>query len=163
MKKVQIQPATPQERHVLANLMQLYLYDLSEYEEGSVDSRGLFRPDEYFDRYWTEAGRHPFLIRVDGRLAGFALVREVEPGTVSVAEFFILRGRRRVGVGAAAAIGLFDLFRGTWRVAEQERNLPAQLFWRRVIGQYTDGKFSEEWSKGEPCGPMQVFDNQAKE
>ncbi len=31
----------------------------------------------YLDHYWTEEGRHPFFIRVDGKLAGFALVREI--------------------------------------------------------------------------------------
>jgi hypothetical protein len=39
-------------------------------------------------------GRHAFLIRVEGRLAGLALVRTLEAGDVplhSVAEFFVRR------------------------------------------------------------------------
>ena len=48
---------------------------------------------------------------------------------------------------------------GAWKIAEIERNVPAQRVWRRVIGEYTDGRFSEEWSEAEPRGPMQVFSN----
>jgi predicted acetyltransferase len=56
--------------------MQLYLYDFSEMCGDDCDERGLFEY-EYLPRYWIEPERHPFLIRVDGKLAGFALVREM--------------------------------------------------------------------------------------
>ena len=58
------------------DLMQLYLYDICEYEAGALDERGLFGLGHYFDLYWIEAERHPFLIWADDQLVGFALVRE---------------------------------------------------------------------------------------
>ena len=150
-------PATD-ERDVLANLMQLYLHDMSEFDGVDVarDGRYAYR---YFERYWREPGRHPFIVRADGQIAGFALVRQHAPDVYQVAEFFILRKYRRRGVGARAARHLFDRFTGTWQVAEEDANRGAQAFWRRVIGEYTNGAFREERSHEPdgPDGPMQVF------
>lgn len=159
MSSIRIQRATSADRPTVLNLMQLYLYDMCEFEDGPLNAEGLFELDDYFDRYWVEPNRYPFVIWADDQLAGFARVREVAGGTFSVAEFFVRRGCRRNGVGAEAAVKLFDRFRGTWKVGELERNLPAQAFWRRVIGRYTSGRFSEEWSPSSPKGPMQVFSN----
>ena len=53
--------------------------------------------------YWSEPDRHPFLIKVDGRLAGLALVKRgsgVSDSQVvwDVGEFFIVRAYRRQGI-----------------------------------------------------------------
>ena len=57
---------------------------------------------------------------------------------------------------------IFDLFPGRWRVAEEEANTPAQMFWRKVISGYTSGGFKEirddEW-----VGPQQEFRTGRKE
>ena len=60
------------------------------------------------------------------------------------------------GVGRAVACQIFDRFPGQWRVAQDEGNLPAQAFWRRVISQYTGGRSEEVW---DPAwrGPIQAF------
>lgn len=161
--RVRVEPAGAEGRPVIANLMQLYLYDLSEYADGPVNADGLFDLGDHFELYWTEASRHPFLIFSDDQLVGFALVRETDEDVFSVTEFFVRRGCRGSGIGTTAARALFDLFRGTWNVAELENNTPAQRFWRRVISDYTDARFSEVWSDAEPRGPMQVFNNRAIE
>ena len=159
MPGIRIQPATSADRQTILNLMQLYVYDMGEFVNVRLHAEGLFELDDSIELYWVEPTRYPFVIWADDQLAGFALVRVVADGTFSVAEFFIRRGFRRSGVGAEAAVKLFDRFRGTWKVAQLERNAPAQAFWRRVIGQYTSGRFSEEWSPSSPKGPMQVFSN----
>jgi predicted acetyltransferase len=65
---------------------------------------------------------------------------------------------RKAGVGKAAANTVFNMFKGEWKVAEIEANFPAQKFWRKVIGEYTDGKF-EEVRENSWDGPIQVFTN----
>src|SRR5690606_11754215 len=122
----------------------------------------------YLDRYWTEPGRYPFLIRVDRKLAGFVLVRrgtyfpELQAASAElpymVAEFFILRKYRRRGVGAYAAREVFDRFPGRWEVAEMPENTAAQAFWRRVIGEYTGGRYEEFLMENDRWRwPVQVF------
>ena len=150
-----------EDKSVLRNLLQLYLYDFSEFDQlhNDVDAHGFFGYP-YFDQYWTEPARHPFLFQVEGKWAGFALVRQIneaDGSTVhSLAEFFILRKYRGSGFGRQAAFQIFDQFPGKWHVAQLESNRPAQAFWRKVIEDYTRGNYLEFQSEH---GPYQTFDS----
>jgi predicted acetyltransferase len=102
----------------------------------------------YVDHYWTEEKRHPYLVRVAGRPAGFVLIKLIvlddgSPATY-LSEFFIMKKYRGQGIGQTVACHLFDLYPGTWEVSEHAQNYPAQAFWRKVIGRYTGGRFKEE-------------------
>jgi predicted acetyltransferase len=131
------------DKAVLQHMLELYLHDLSEFEEElRLNQHGLFGY-RYLDHYWTEPGRYPLFIELTEQLAGFALVRRLPDSAYSVAEFFVLRYFRRTLVGSRAAMLLFDRFPGPWEVRQAPANLPAQAFWRRVIGEYTHGNFVE--------------------
>lgn len=159
--KLEILQPTIEQRNVLRNLLELYQYEFTEFEDEDVNEDGAYGY-KYLDYYWTVAGHFPFLIKVDGKLAGFALVREiasVESQTSSyykISEFFILKKYRKEGIGKQAACYLFDLFPGEWEVAELETNLPAQRFWRKVISIYTNNNYSET-RKENWHGPVQRF------
>jgi predicted acetyltransferase len=118
------------EKPLFARLMELYLHDFSRFTDADVDTSGRFGY-EYLDAYWIEPGRRPFLFRVHGRWAGFALVRAGVPH--DMAEFFVLRKYRRRGVGVAAACELFARFPGEWQVRQMRVNVDATAFWRRAI------------------------------
>jgi len=60
-----------------------------------------------------------------------------------MSEFFVLRQYQRQAVGQAAACEAFDQFRGLWEVRQLLQNTSAVAFWRKVIGAYTRGRFSE--------------------
>jgi predicted acetyltransferase len=105
--------ATEDDRPVLRRLVELYRYDFSEFDLADVDAHGEYGY-RYLDHYWTEPHRRAFLFRVDGRWAGFGLVRAEEPCDMS--EFFVLRKYRRQGIGRTAAVELFERFPGPWRV-----------------------------------------------
>lgn len=154
---VQIFEAAIEDKPVLRRLLELYLYDFSPFDGCDVDEHGTFGYP-YLDHYWTEAGRHPFFVRVDGKLAGLALVRQIDddPPCTEMAEFFIMRKYRGQGVGRQTATALFDRFPGRWRVGQETGNAPSQAFWRDVIGRYTNGQFEEIQAEGWD-GPMQTF------
>lgn len=154
-------PVPSAEKRVLRHLMQAYLHDLSEFTGEVPGTDGRFNLSQFFELYWVEETRYPFRLEVDGGTAGFALVREIEPGLRSIAEFFVLRSYRGSGVGRAAAFVLFDRFPGRWRVAQDAPNIPAQRFWRSVIGEYTAGDFVERVSRAQPAGPEQWFTTRA--
>jgi predicted acetyltransferase len=164
MNDIEVKPACFEDKSILRNLLQLYLYDFSEYDpiHNDVDNHGLFGYP-YFDHYWTEPTRHPFLFRVKDKWAGFALVRAVAKDNSStyhsLAEFCILRKYRGQGYGRLAAYKIFDRFPGKWHIAQIQNNLPAQAFWRTVIGEYSQGEYQEH--KGEE-GPYQLFGKQNK-
>jgi predicted acetyltransferase len=166
MGDIQIIPAEEKHRELMYGLMNLYLYDFSEYTGEDCSEKGTFTDGNLF-RYWIEPNRFPFLIVVNGKYAGFILVRDQHKSgedqvTHHVAEFFIMRKFRRMKIGQHAAWSIFDRFPGRWFVSEVEENLPAQAFWRRIIGEYTGGNFQdvrvEEWE-----GPVQLFESKKRE
>jgi predicted acetyltransferase len=146
-------------------MMELYQYDFSEFEGTDLDQHGCFGY-WYLDHYWVEKGRHPFIVCVDGKLAGFVLVNQHThiPGNEhSIAEFLILRKYRRRGIGKRVAFHIFDLFPGNWEVGQTESNTVAQQFWRSVVGQYTAVQFAETVLNTESWkGHVQYFDNTRK-
>jgi predicted acetyltransferase len=159
---ISLDPAAPEERAALANLMQLYVYDWSEL--GGLDVRADGRFADYpLDAYWRDDWRHPFLVRVDGKLAGFALVAARSrltgaAGVNDMAEFFVMRGYRRKGVGLSAASAAFDRFPGRWEIRQRDENVAATAFWRRVVARYTGGRYEEvRWADDAWTGPVQRF------
>lgn len=72
------------------------------------------------------------------------------------AEFFVMKKYRKKGVGQYVAVEIFNKFRGFWKVAQIESNLPAQIFWRKIIERYTNNNYQEiredDWE-----GPIQTF------
>jgi predicted acetyltransferase len=155
-------PATSAERPALENLMQLYIYDWSELRLLDVADDGRF-PAYPLDAYWQDGGRHPLLLRVDGHLAGFALVSEGSrltgaPAVFDMAEFFVMRRFRRKGVGRAAASEAFDRFKGPWEIRQHDENTAATAFWRRTIDRYTGGNYRDvRWNDRAWIGPVQTF------
>jgi predicted acetyltransferase len=150
-RTVEIELGTVQDKTVFRNLMQLYLHDFSEHSGRDPDPHGLFEYG-YLDYYWTPDGRAdgfmPFLVKVDGQLAGFVLKNRysnlgLDDTEHSIAEFFVMRKWRRTGVGRRAAFEVFDRFRGRWEVAQRRSNKDAQAFWRSVIEDYTSGDYEE--------------------
>ncbi|WP_157975603.1 GNAT family N-acetyltransferase [Brachybacterium sp. YJGR34] len=123
-------PASDADHDLLARLLQLYLHDLSPHTGDDVDERGAFHY-AWLEAYRQEAGRHAVLLRVEGRPAGFALIRSGE--VTQMAEFFVLGKYRGAGVGSRAAQELFAAFPGAWSVSQLATNTEATAFWRRTI------------------------------
>lgn len=157
-----VSPAAASDENVLRNLAQLYAYDFAAIMRWDIPDSGRF-PDAIVDGCFADDRRHPFLLRSDSRLAGFAVVdtRSRLSGDHAIrdmAEFFVARPLRRRGVGAAAARALFDRFGGRWEVRQTAENAPALTFWRAVIADYTAGAFTESFLDSPAWrGPMQSF------
>ena len=160
--QITLLPAAASDKPALANLMQLYYYDLSEVNGADVDEHGRF-DSTCLDVYWTQADYHPFLIQVDQRLCGFALVNRQSRlhhpfHGHSIADFLILRRYRRQGVGRTAAMLLFDRFPGAWEVSSGADNVPGHVFWRGVVDHYTGGHYAETWIQTANWrGPVESF------
>jgi len=163
--------ASENQKLVIVNLMQLYLYDFSEFAEigtvhGEVGSDGRFAYD-WLDNYWREDGRIPLIMQAGSRLVGFILVnrwsvldRQLDK---SVAEFFILRKYRRIGVGSRAAKLLFERWPGRWEVPVAGYNKPALCFWRKTIPAIVDATVEEYAGDGKRwVGTVLCFDNRER-
>lgn len=146
-------------------MLELYQHDLSDIWPQELDIHG-----EYgyaLDRYWQETNCFAFVARVNGRFAGFALV----DGAVKVGssgrwmdQFFVLKKYRRAGIGKAVAMRVFASLPGYWEVGQMPKNVRAQAFWRRVVGEYTHGSYQEQiLSSGSWQGVVQSFESIARE
>ncbi len=113
-----------------------------------LDDRGLWQPD-HLPSWLGEDQDLPLVIVADGCRVGFALVARapspwIAPGCDHrMSEFFVVRRERRHGIGALAAHAIFDAHPGRWEVSELVRNERAIRFWRRVIGEQTEGRYEE--------------------
>jgi predicted acetyltransferase len=124
------------DKAALWRMLQRYLAELSAFDRSQPADSAF--PYHHFNKYWQEAGRWPFWIISEGKIAGFALVRRTEDGTTEMAEFCIEPAFRHTAIGTAAARALFAHFPGRWQLSELKRNLPAIAFWRHVLRDYAD-------------------------
>ena len=174
--QIQILEASEADFPVVQNLVRFYVYDMAETMGWPCPEDGLYGGCDDLPEYWWPGSTpaeleaisqklaivipynqhferwpighrgHPFVIRVNGELAGFAMVKQMtggEPADYDMGEFFIVRKFRRRGVGARVATDLFARFPGTWEVRQMAAHRPAQAFWRQVIAGYTNNQYQE--------------------
>ncbi len=156
--QVELRTASIAEKPVLRNLVQFYLYEFSRYMPSlRLDANdGLYEGIPDLDEYWENPNRDPFLIRVDGELAGFALVvRGAGSEPHQIGEFFVSLKFAGKGVGTSAAKQIFEMFPGDWLIHEMWNNYQAQAFWRTVVHAYTNGNYEEYYD--ERRRPFQKF------
>lgn len=137
---IKVIPAQAEQQHVLANLLELYAHDFSEFIDLRLGPDGRFGYDR-LPLYWKELNRHPFLVLVNGGLAGFVFVQRGsqisgDENIWDMAEFFVVRGYRRLGVGMTAAQEVWKRFPGSWEVRVINRNQKATHFWARAIEEF---------------------------
>jgi predicted acetyltransferase len=150
LPNIELIRATAEERPILENLLELYIHDFSEFHTVALGADGRFSYP-YLGLYWLEPERYPFLARMNGDLAGFVLVRKTasidgNKPVWDMAEFFVLRGMRRRGVGTELAQAVWALFPGAWQVRVMQSNRWAQLFWASAIAKQV----------GAPIQPTQI-------
>jgi predicted acetyltransferase len=141
---------------LLANLLELYIHDLSAvFTHVRLGADGRYGYPK-LPLYWTESERRfPFLIRCAGEIAGFSLVTRgspvsADPEVLDVAEFFVLRAWRGRGVGRRAAFRLWREQPGRWTVRVASGNTAAIAFWTRTVEAFTGGQSSAREFAGEP-------------
>lgn len=150
MAEIALQRVGAERAETLANLFQFYVHDFGDFwgaRQVDFGEDGRFPLYPPLPRYWSEPDRTCLLIRVDGKIAGFALLdREGysgEPVDWNMGEFFVARHYRRRGVGRAAALAVFRERPGRWELAVARPNAPALSFWRGVVAEAAAGAVEE--------------------
>lgn len=146
---VEVTQAAPEQEPILRQLLEDYAHELS----------GMFAlqpaPDGRYGYpklplYWRDEGRFPFLIHVDGAIAGFALVaRGSQTGgdaqAFDMAEFFIVRPYRKRGSGTAAVREIWKRLPAAWEIRVLETNAAALAFWRHAVVSFADAYDESSW------------------
>ena len=156
--------ASPDDRLPVFRMLELYQHDLVDIWDQDLDAEGCYGYS--LDRFWQEPACRAFVALADGHYAGFALVDDaVKVGSEGrwMDQFFVVRKYRRAGVGHTLATRVFDALPGPWEVGQMPANLAAQSFWRRVIGTYSEGRFTEHvLTSGWWQGVVQCFTSDAR-
>lgn len=145
------------DRRWIEGIYREYLEDLAPLNTGVFPVLGEVghRVPDQLSRWFADTSAHILTIVRTTQPVGFAMVvKGPPPGRrdaidYRMAEFFISRTHRRLGVGASAVELIFDRFAGQWEVIEYLRNPGAVHFWRRVVSRYTQGKYQERVVNGE--------------
>lgn len=134
-------------KEIISNLMQLYTYELSFFEDETTNfnllDNGLYAMSRYIELYWKEEKRHPFILKCDGELAGFVLERFNEDNMNEIAEFFVINKYRKLGAGTFMANEMFKRYKGKWEIRTLLKNKRAQEFWRKVIKEASNDNYKE--------------------
>jgi len=151
MININLKKAELSDKRTLRNLLQLYVYDFTEFLAFDLNDEGLYK--EYLvDDYFTSSEKSAFLVRIDDKLAGFVLVSDEtilneNQGGKCIKEFFVTRRYRRQGVGRIVARLTWDLYPGKWEMKVELTNKPAQQFWEAAIRAYPN----KEWFRRQEC------------
>jgi predicted acetyltransferase len=162
--QIEMTPASPEQESVVANLLELYAHDFSEFQHLDLGPDGKYGYKD-LSCYWREPGRHPFLVRMGGKLAGLILVKRGsaisgDKTVWDMAEFFVVRGYRRRGIGTEMAHQVWRHFPGRWEVRVMESNRSAHRFWDNVITGFAgDSSRSVRIEKGGQYWRMFTFES----
>jgi len=140
-----------------------YLDDLAQPNTGIfpiLREVGHREPDQ-IARWFGDPNAFPLVIVSSSEPVGFAMVlrataRAGAHAAYRMAEFFVSRPNRGLGIGRGAVQLILDRFAGRWEIIEYLRNPGAVRFWRRVVSGYTRGHYQERVTNGEV---HQVFDS----
>jgi predicted acetyltransferase len=144
MPSIELHAAQRDELETIENLMQFYTYDFSEWLPLNLGEHGFFNIQP-LPEYWRNPSTRPFLIRVDGELAGFVTVDDDThlPGARhNIGHLFVSRAFRGQGVAKFVVSTLLSRFPGQWQIFHIEANQPARLFWAAVMPDLARGEFS---------------------
>ena len=120
------------------------------------------REPDQIAHWFGDPNTFPLVIVKGSEPVGFARVLRAVASAAQpridyrMAEFFVLRTRRRLGIGRTAVQLILSRFAGRWEISEYLRNAEAVSFWRRVVASYTRGSYQERIVNGEV---RQVFDS----
>ncbi len=134
-RDITVTPTLPHELPIIEGMMQFYNYELSAYCDIDFNLRGLYTLSPkavYFSRTTVR----PYLLRVDGAVAGLAVVDDEVVDTESqfnMGYFFIARRYKGQGLASRLAAEMFLLHPGRWEVYHYASNDPAKHFWVRAI------------------------------
>lgn len=122
---------------IIADLCQFYYYELHTHSKlaSFTYHNGRYDKMAYFDNYWAEDNRFPYLIYHDNIPVGFILVHDI---TVNpnidwkLSELFVMAPFQKQGIARAVVDEAINKHPGTFEVSVLKDNSPALQFWSAI-------------------------------
>lgn len=145
---IEVKLASIEQRYIFANMWIAYAHEISQYQDDLPSIHGMmgdidedYEPESVMAEWWAHPGKtFPYLISVDERPAGFALVALTPlvdgDADQELVDFFLFHPYRGKGIGREAAISVFDSLPGSWQLSVIAAHDSALSFWKAVLSHY---------------------------
>ncbi len=143
--------ATIEDYHVIQNMAQFYVYDVSRECGFILSADGRFEPNDY-KVYLQSKEKLAYIVKINGELAGFVLLNEIGISDTTdwkIDQFFVLAKFQGKGLGRNVFQQLLQKHTGHWELTVLPDNKSALLFWQRVIGEHANNQYKQEMIKVE--------------
>ena len=141
--------------HIFDKLVQDYEDEFSSITGKKKNQDGKYSVDvdwhtPNFGYYWKE----------DSSIVGFSLVESID-GYFEIVDLYVIPAYRRKMIGKNMAFSVFNKHPGPWLVRQILGSESATKFWKRVVGDYTNGNYTELQIDNPPWGMSvcQMFNN----
>lgn len=141
--------ATAADYPMIQNMARFMTYEMSRYcgigsEDWWMPSNGLYECYD-FKKFFDNPDHKVFVVKIGKELAGFAIITQCT-GSVDwlVEEFYIVAKYQGGGVAKAVASQIWNSHLGNWELSVIPENTPALHFWRKAVGEITQGEYKEE-------------------
>ena len=136
---IQLKPVRPDDRTLLWNINQKYLYEMTNFYDDPMDEEGNYRYG-HFDEYFSDPKRQAYFIYNDESLIGFAMLCpysyiEQDPD-YTMAEFTIFPAFRKRHFALDAANLILTSHSGSWEIKYNEKNTAAKRLWNKAAAPY---------------------------
>lgn len=115
---ITLKPVTQNEKELLWNINQKYLYEMTKYYPDEMDENGNYHYG-YFEAYFTEPARKAYLIYSGQNLAGFAMLNPHSyighKVDFVIAEFCVFPAYRRQHIAQKASEFILKKHPGKWK------------------------------------------------
>ena len=142
MKHIQIVPASKKED--MRKMLYEYLTELSQFDPDIKFDESGTPIYKWFDCYWEDKDRFPIYLIIDGKVAGLALIREMDNMEYDFAEFYVEPQFRGNGNSMWFATEVEKLFDGKFTFSTRHTNPRAIKFWSKFANNYSHSVSDDE-------------------
>ncbi len=136
---IRLQAVRKEDRELLWNINQKYLYEMTLYYPDSMDEDGNLHYG-HFEEYFTDPKREAFFLYDDDTMVGFAMLCPYSSigkhPDYTMAEFTIFPTYRRKHYALDAANLILSGHPGQWEIKYNEKNTGAKNLWTAVTAPY---------------------------
>lgn len=138
---IRLVPVKPEQKNMLWNINQKYLYEMTAFYPDEMDADGNLHYG-HFDEYFIDPKRKAFFLYNDDVMIGFAMLNpysamEDHQPDYTMAEFTVFPSYRKNHYAFEAAKLILSTYIGKWEVKFNEKNAPAKKLWVKVAAPYS--------------------------
>src|SRR5690606_11518138 len=137
-----VRPVSAADRPVVERLWLMFRHDMADFQGGLPSPDATYHSDR-LRRAFEDPDWAAYLFTVGDRPVGFSFVRALSGPERVLNSFFVVRGARRSGIGMRAVREVISRHPGPWKVAFQDANSAAVVFWRRVATEVAGDAWTE--------------------